>query len=166
MEFETYERTCRRQLIESLFRGDDQLAEVAEAMSVAITDLADVADDEMVVRTIRLLRMVGDVRLEQFFRPLRLHAMTRLLELCSQTENLELARKASVDLLKADMDSLAEHAKGLGVWASDEPVDDPPELMARALQIISQRGGAGMPPGDSDGRGDAFEDEPVQGGGE
>ncbi len=146
MTSETQGWRSRARLIESLFRGDEQLSEVASAMQVGVKDLAKLADDETIVRTIGLLRMLGDVKAEQYFRPLRLHALARLVELATQTDNPELARKACVDLLKVDMDALGGRAQP--AWAAQpaREVADDPHLLRQALVVLDRRGGAGMRP--------------------
>lgn len=129
----------RLELIQQLHDGSRDILQVAELLNMDLVSLAQLAGDEQLATTASTLRQLGHWRLESFLARYQIHAIARLVELSNQTDDLELARKASVDLVKANLTtppSLGAMPQGPG---SAEPAVD----TMRVLEMLSELGGPG-----------------------
>ena len=90
------------QLVLLVYQADRDLRELAEAMNLSLKQLAALAADEQVARTLGGLRELAEMQSRLIVSRCRVTAAARLVELAGQTDDGELARKASVDLLKLD----------------------------------------------------------------
>lgn len=108
-------------IVRAIVEGDRDVTEAAAALGVDVTELANLADDR-VLRTVELMRHLSQMRNEQFLDRFRIHAIVRLVQLVDQREDPELARKACVDLLRADLTKQSRRRLSVTVEES-EPVD-------------------------------------------
>ena len=119
------------ELIGRMHEGEQDLRQVADALGVSLPELAALADEPRFGRIAAALRLLGRCRVESFLSRYRVHAIARLVQLADQSEDPELARKAAVDLIKAD---LGEPRAGK---ASAAPLAEAPEALNTA-QVLAQ----------------------------
>ncbi len=126
------------ELIGRMHEGEQDLRQVADALGVSLPELAALADEPRFGRIAAALRLLGRCRVESFLSRYQVHAIARLVQLADQTEDPELARKAAVDLIKAD---LGEPRAGKASAAV--PTDTPEALnTAQVLAQLERLGGA------------------------
>lgn len=97
-----------QQLLEGFFEGQLAPAELALQMGIGLDDLARWAAEPNNASTLSSLARLADLRAQMLLSSYRANAAIRLIEIASTGEASEIARKACVDLLQAD----------LGVFAS------------------------------------------------
>lgn len=128
------------ELIRQVHDGSRDIAEVAQQLNMDLVGLSDLAQDEQFGSTASALRLLSQWRLESFLNRYQIHAIARLVELSNQTEDLELARKASVDLVKANLRSPGLPTAAVAQTDHDNPTVDTSEV----LQMLGQLGVAGQ----------------------
>ncbi len=135
----------RKRMLQVLFERDANLSHAAEVMGVKVDRLARVVDDEQLLRTITLLRLIGGLWSEQTDKDFRFHAKGRLLELSQTTDSPETARKACVDILNhtQTVDDPMGRLLELAHEMTEDDASYEPEVMTARLR---ERGLAGMLP--------------------
>ena len=76
---------------------------VAEGFGMTLEELALWAGRERTMRALRGLRLVADMQTQLILSRYRLTAAAKLVQLAGQDESAETARRACVDLLKAEL---------------------------------------------------------------
>ena len=89
--------------------------ELAEQLHLTLQQVADLGMDESVLRTVRRLARLADIRAQMLLSRYRASAALRLIAIASAEDPTELSRKACVDLLKIDLPVFAD---------ADEPPDE------------------------------------------
>lgn len=118
----------RRALIQHLCEGDHELGEIAGMLGIDLAALAKLADDAKVLRALDLLRRLEGLRNELLLSRYRGYAVAGLVKVIDEAEDPDLARKAAVDLLKADLTTTVtdpDPSKGSGgaSHGDAEPID-------------------------------------------
>ncbi|MHB1158118.1 MAG: hypothetical protein ACYC26_14930 [Phycisphaerales bacterium] len=93
------DRRRREELLMNLWTQGADLHEIAGTMKVSLAELSELASDRMFRRTLRRLCALGNMRSRLMTSRYRVHAAAKLVALVGEGEG-EVARKASVDLLK------------------------------------------------------------------
>ncbi len=102
-------RSRTQQLLERLFEGQLAPAELARQMGIGLDDLARWAAEPNNASTLSSLARLADLRAQMLLSSYRANAAIRLIEIASTGETSEIARKACVDLLQANLGVFAEH---------------------------------------------------------
>ena len=90
-------------LLDDLFNGCHDLGALAHRHGMALEDLAKWANQPGNLKTLTSLADLADMQTQVLISRARISAVARLIELSNQDDSPELARKASVDLLKIDL---------------------------------------------------------------
>lgn len=93
----------RDALVLRVYQAEEDLRELAESLGVDLRALAKLALDPQVVQALRGLRELAESQSQLILSRCRMTAAAKLVELAGQNDDGELARKASVDLLKLDL---------------------------------------------------------------
>ena len=99
----TWAQRKQRQLIEDVLGARHDVLELAEAHGLKPDELAAWANDTDTQRLLRGLCDLADLQTQFLLSRYRLLAASRLIRLATQEGEGESARKACVDLLKADL---------------------------------------------------------------
>ncbi len=93
----------RDALVFRVYRADEDLRQLADSLGINLQKLAKLAIDPKVACTLRGLRELAESQSQLILSRCRMTAAAKLVELAGQSEDGELARKASVDLLKLEL---------------------------------------------------------------
>jgi hypothetical protein len=147
-------KTRRRELIERICLDGEEVAELARSLSLGWTDLVEVGRDPQCADAAAALLTLAQWRFDCFLLRYQVHAIVRLVELSAQRDDMELARRASVDLLKVTGSSGWSAAGGDDSGSAAPPADGTPadsgDLLA-ALKQLGATGATGNDPDDPDG---------------
>lgn len=124
-------------LLLRIYEAECDPQELAESAEMSLEELSRWAGRERTVRALRGLRLVADMQVQLLVSRYRLNAAAKLVSLSGQKENLELARKASVDLLKADLKLPEVNEAAAGEAEQDKPVVDEEKLL-RTLRKLGE----------------------------
>ena len=95
--------TLRQQLLELLAQGHTDLNTLCEQMDMPAAKIGALLQDAQAMRQVHGLRLLMDCQTQMIVSRYRVAAAARLVALSNQQEDPELARKASVDLLKMNL---------------------------------------------------------------
>lgn len=138
----------RRLLLEALCQADDDVPAIVRSLEIRLPDLAALADDAQLHAAMDMAERLYAFRSAQYLRRYQVHAVTRLIQLANQDDDAELARKASVELLKADFDP------HVGRWRGNRGdtsacADEAASLDTQAvLDALERLGADDAPPGE------------------
>ena len=122
-------------LVEQLLEGTLRPAEIAAQVGLSLAELAAWAADPANARTLEGLARLADTRAQMLLSGYRAAAAVRLIEIATDKEKGELARKACVDLLRADLGVFGPPGTG----SSDTPPPAPDEhAILEALERLGQ----------------------------
>ena len=122
----------RAALVRDLLAAKHDVVDIAEAHRLTLDELADWAREEETRRRLSGLCSLADAQAQLMISRYRLMVAHRLIRHATQEEQLELSRKACVDLLKL-------HPWPVSAEGAGDEEDDPTAVM-RAL-LAAEEGG-------------------------
>ena len=97
-------------LIRRLVAADRTPAELAEELDLTLADLAAWAADGRNLSDLERLARLADIRAQMVVSNYRATAAAQLIRIAASSTESDLARKACVDLLAADLGAFKNHA--------------------------------------------------------
>lgn len=131
-----------RSVMHRLLEGESDVQALAKAVGVSVEKLAGWAERPEARRRLSGLRWLADMQAQMILSRYRVTAAARLVQLAGQQEDAELARKACVELLKADLAGRAGRDTGEPDRNAGDPADSAPSAkeQANVLKALEQLG--------------------------
>jgi len=130
-------RALVRELVEAMVEAETSPSEIASRLEVELDRLSALAAEESTLRTLRGLARLADVRAQMLLSKYRANAAAHLIAIASAEEPSELARKACVDLLHANLDVFDSALEGDDSKPSQSAPDE--KTILAALEELGGR---------------------------
>lgn len=124
-------------LIDRLAAGEDAPGTIATDMRLSLRQLAQLTSAPETLRVLEQLARLSDLRTQMIVNRYRANAAVHLANLVATEDNSEIARKACVDLLKADVAPFgARQTDALVVEEASAPAEPSIDAIRDALEAL------------------------------
>lgn len=125
-------------LIKRMFDADCSPADLAAELGLTLADLAQWASDPRNLAALESLARLADIRAQMVVSRYRAHAAGQLIQIGTSSTQSDLARKACVDLLNADLHPFAPPSSIDSSASSNALKAEDPNAIAAALERLGQ----------------------------
>lgn len=126
-------------LIQRIVDGNRTPAELAEELGLSLADLATWASNARNLSCLEHLARLADIRAQMVVSNYRATAAAQLIRIAASSTESDLARKACVDLLAADLSAFHRESQPQDNHPNDAPRDYAPEDALATLESIGRQ---------------------------